>query len=188
MFPSSPLVERAQTREASLRLERALESLESTKPSTRLAGVFTLESLARENASLGESLVDVLSALVRRRAGSLSARIDEEVQAALTVLGRASRSGAGWQRPLDLHGIALREAYLPLANLENAWLYDCDLEAALLCGANLRGAWLWRANLKRANFDDADLRGADLSGALNLTKEQIARAQFDEHTRWPEWN
>ena len=159
---------------------------------TRSSGVYALEALARAEASARESVSEILSALVRRRAGlarssadvPVQARVPGDVQAALAVLGRMTRAKNG--APLDLHGISLRGAFLPGARLAGALLYDCDLEGALLDGADLRGAWLWRTNLKRVNLDNADLRGADLSGARGLERQQIAAAMGDEHTRWPQ--
>ena len=131
-----------------------------------------------------------MSALVRRRAQTArtqtGARANQsaagDVQAALAVLGRMARDE---RSPLDLHGISLRDAFLPAAKFAGALLYDCDLEGALLEGADLRGAWLWRSNLRRVNLDNADLRGADLSGARGLQREQIESALSDESTRWP---
>ena len=189
-FPVTPLVQRAQARARFGVLGYALELLESRELTIRLSGIYALEGLAREDASARESVCDVLSALVRRRArraqlpSAKAGRVAGDVQAALAVLGRGETRLAS-APPLDLHGISLREAFLPQANFAGAFLYDCDLEGALLPNANLSGAWLWRTNLRRANLDGADLRGADLSGALHLTQTQIEAARCDGKTRLP---
>lgn len=182
----TPIVERTRAREAFNVLGGALELLESAHLLERVSGIYALESLAREDASARQSAVEILSALVRRRAGRAtqsSEKVAGDVQAALAVLGRLKREEG--EAPLDLHGISLRGAFLPGAKLAGAFLYDCDWEGALLQGADLRGAWLWRTNLRRVNLDQADLSGADLSGARGLKSEQIANAKWDEATRWP---
>ena len=198
-----PLVQRTEARENGHRLQLALESLESGLEIERLSAIYSLELLARDNdllraeaallpfsgarcESFGTELLgEVLTALIRRHARPASiksGRVSSEIQAALTVLARTQIKGS---TPLDLHGISLREAYLPLAKLSGAFLYECDFEGALFCNADLRGAWLWRSNLTRVNFDGANLCGADLTGALGATRAQFSEAIFDKETRWP---
>lgn len=186
------LAERARARDASARLMRALELLGSADGTSRLAGIYALDGLRHEpeQSALGDAITEVLSAFVRRRARwevGFPARQNTpaDVTAALTALGRAPGAGGRADRPLDLHGIALREAYLPYSNFERAFLYDCDFEGALLVGANLRGAWLARAHLKRTNLDGADLRGADLTGARGLVLSDLQSVRHDAETRWP---
>ena len=191
--PSSsldPLVQRARARVNFGVLGGALELLENEMLSTRMAGIYALEALARDDETAGESVREILSALVRRRASlartQTGARPDQsapgDVQAALAVLGRMD---FGENAPLDLHGISLRDAFLPNARFAGALLYDCDLEGAILESADLSGAWLWRANLRRVNLDNSNLCSADLSGARGLKREQIATALCDASTRWP---
>lgn len=60
-----------------------------------------------------------------------------------------------------------------------------------MVGANLSKADCTNAIFRGADFKDAILdgtilKGADLSGALNLTREQIERAIIDENTVLPE--
>lgn len=186
-----PLVQRTRARLNFGVLSSALELLESEVWSTRTGGIYALESLAREDESARDSVIEVLSAFVRRRApvartqmGVRSAQATlGDVQAALAVLGRVARDENSVA--LDLHGISLREAFLPDAHFAGALLYDCDLEGALLQNADLRGAWLWHSNLKRVNLDNANLCGADLSGARGIKREQLKLALSDEATRWP---
>ncbi|HEX8465282.1 MAG TPA: pentapeptide repeat-containing protein [Abditibacterium sp.] len=190
----SILSQRAAARDASARYTRSLELLSAANPTERLAGIYGLEGLLREErgneAPLSGAIIEVFSAFVRRHASpdvlGVSQRLSVDVQAALTALGRTPDVLAQLERPLDLHGINLREAYLPRCHFERAFLYDCDFEGALLIGANLRGAWLSRANLTRANLDGADLRGADLTGARGLNPSELQDVQWDETTRWPQ--
>ncbi|RYG69600.1 hypothetical protein EON80_09510 [bacterium] len=188
----SILSERARVRDASHRFTQALELLSLPGQNERLAGIYALDGLAGEavDAQMHGAITEVLSAFVRRRARydlgfTPIERTSIEVQAALTALGRKPQQLSNQDRPLDLHGIALREAYLPLCHFENAFLYDCDFEGALLVGAHLKGAWLARCNLTRANLDGADLRGADLTGVKGLIPAHLTDVQWDNDTRWP---
>jgi hypothetical protein len=155
----------------------------------RLAGIYSLEALRRESPETAGVVVEVLASFVRQEAewGQERGRpqpASAEVQAALAALGRQPRTD--WvDRPLDLHGIALRQAYLPLVQFQRAFLYDCDLESALLVGARLDGCWFARTNLHNANLDEAHLEGADLSQARNLLPKQLASAYTNEKTRLP---
>lgn len=193
---NSILAARSQSRDASARFTRALELLGAAGLTERLSGIYALDGLWHESEqeagqeALHDAITEVLSAFVRRRARweigfAPIQTTPPDVLAALTALGRAPQNGTGADRPLDLHGIALREAYLPFCRLERAFLYDCDLEGALLIGANLRGAWLARANLRRVNLDGADLRGADLSGARGVVVSDWKDVISDADTRWP---
>lgn len=172
------------------RLEHALELLQRDEGTSQLAGIYALEGLRRDDPQCGGIVVEVLSSFVRRksaydRALSVSRKATTQVQAALAALGRRERDPQWENRPLDLHGIAIREAYLPLVHFEHAFLYDCDFEGALLVGAFLQGAWLARTNLRNSNLDEAHLEGADLSDVHNLAAEQLQRAQLDASTRLP---
>ena len=186
------LAARAQNSDASQRFTRALELLGAADLTARLGGIYALEGLGREpeQAARWGAIIEVLAAFVRRRARweigfAPIETTPTDVLAALTALGRAPQEGFSADRPLDLHGIALREAILPFCRFERAFLYDCDFEGALLVGAKLRGAWLARANLTRANLDGADLRGADLTSARGLIAENLKGVLHDADTRWP---
>ncbi len=76
---------------------------------------------------------------------------------------------------LDLSGAKVRRTNLSHADLTRANLSHADLTGADLRGANLAGAILMRTIL----------RGADLSGARNLTKQQLAVAVVDDTTILP---
>jgi uncharacterized protein YjbI with pentapeptide repeats len=79
--------------------------------------------------------------------------------------------------------------------------FRLDVRGAYLRRTDLSHAKLERANLSRADFSnailrDADfnnavlkgtiLRGADLTGAKNLTKEQLREAILDPRTKLPD--
>jgi uncharacterized protein YjbI with pentapeptide repeats len=126
------------------------------------------------------------------------APIDEDIQAALAVLGR--RKWPSDEAPIDLNGAYLTGASLrgnlrgnlsgaelTRANLSGANLSDSDLTHATLVGADLseadlRGASLKKAGLKRANLTHTDLSGADLTEAFltgaDLTRATLTRANL----------
>ncbi|MGV7221200.1 MAG: pentapeptide repeat-containing protein [Nitrospinales bacterium] len=102
----------------------------------------------------------------------------------------------------NLQGMDLSYAKLMKANLQNADLSEADLSFAYLMRAdlteaNLSGADLTssvisegvlkHANLEDAELDEAYLHGADLSGALNLTPDQIESAFIDRETKVPDY-
>jgi uncharacterized protein YjbI with pentapeptide repeats len=75
---------------------------------------------------------------------------------------RGANLSKTWFSMANLHTADLR-----YANLTDAYLGDVQLAGALLCEADLRGTNFYRANLYRA----------DLTGARNLTAEQLASAK-----------
>ncbi|WP_375456963.1 pentapeptide repeat-containing protein [uncultured Methylobacterium sp.] len=80
----------------------------------------------------------------------------------------------------------------PVLNLRGAFVRRTDLSNADLRDAELSGADASNALFRRSNFQGARLvgtilRGADLTGATNLTVEQLARAVIDEHTLLPDY-
>ena len=102
----------------------------------------------------------------------------------------------------NLRGLDLSYAKLMKANLQNADLSDADLSfsylmradltEANLSGANLTSSIISEGILKNANLEDAELEdafmhGTDLSGAINLTPDQIESAYIDKETKVPEY-
>jgi uncharacterized protein YjbI with pentapeptide repeats len=78
---------------------------------------------------------------------------------------------------LDIHGAFVRRA---------------DLSGASLRGANMSRTDATRAILRDVDFDGAllrgtILRGADLTGAKNLTLEQLSEAIIDDDTILPDY-
>ncbi len=77
---------------------------------------------------------------------------------------------------LDVQG-----AYLRRTDLSHA-----KLERANLSGADFSNAVLRDADFKNAILEGTILRGADLTGAKNLTKEQLRKAILDPKTKLPD--
>jgi len=77
---------------------------------------------------------------------------------------------------LDLSGAFIRRTNLSGVNLEGA-----DLSGADCTNVDFTGA-----NFKNANLNKTILRGANLTGALNVSRRQIAEAITDKNTILPQ--
>jgi uncharacterized protein YjbI with pentapeptide repeats len=77
---------------------------------------------------------------------------------------------------LDVRGAYLRRTDLSHAKLERANLSRADFSNAVLRDADFKNAIL----------EGTILRGADLTGAKNLTKDQLRKAILDPSTKLPE--
>lgn len=78
---------------------------------------------------------------------------------------------------LDIHG-----AFVRRTNLSGASLRYANLSGADATGANFAGADFFEAKL-----DGTILSGANLSGARNLTVDQLRKAIIDQHTILPNY-
>lgn len=78
---------------------------------------------------------------------------------------------------LDIHG-----AFVPGTNWDSTVLLKANLSGTDATRATFRGA-----DFLNANLDGTILSGADLTGARNLTEEQLSRAVIDEATRLPDY-
>ena len=85
----------------------------------------------------------------------------------------------------DLSGANLFKTNFRGADLSDADLSGANLSESHLSHANLSGAIFYRANLLSAIFLGANFRGADLSGARNLTAEQLVTPKLCQ-TKLPE--
>lgn len=109
-------------------------------------------------------------------------------------LSEANLSGAN-MGAINLIAANLREANLFQAHLSDANLFGANLSGADLTEADLAGASLFGARLREANLtgvnwsfvtiDAASLHSADLSGAEDLTQEQVNAARGDGDTKLP---
>ncbi|MFI6645696.1 pentapeptide repeat-containing protein [Streptomyces sp. NPDC050504] len=200
----------------------AIKLLASERTVERLGGIHALERIMRDSAKDHFTVVEVLAAFVRdqvwiapdaepsptARPLDSTVRLEESVQAALTVLGRRPLLEEPFR--IDLRRTNLRGADLQNARLERARLAGARLEGADLTGAHLEGAWLRETRLggawlNHAHLDGAYLRGADLRGARldgtrltqtrlfnadlstagGLTQEQVGEAVLDTETKLP---
>jgi len=88
-------------------------------------------------------------------------------------------------RNADFSGVYGAGAIFVDSDLTGAAFEKADLTGVRFDRAILRGAAFNGANLQAAQFFGTRLQGADLSGALNLTTEQLAPACANESTKLP---
>ena len=157
----------------------------------RLGGIYALERIARDSPRDHWTIMEVLTNYVRQNApwpprphaqpaispwrarkvaeATAGGKPRADIQAILTVLGRRKppQEPPEWRElgRLDLTGADLREADLSEATLSMA-----QLSGAILSGAILR---------------EADLREAYLTGAKNLTADQVKSAASRDGARLP---
>jgi hypothetical protein len=182
------LTEQSQATE---RFTRAVEQLANDALAVRLGGIYALERIARDSADSWGHVMEVLTAYVRAGRPCMEVEaepvpVQDEYQAILDVLGRASRPST-YKRVLNLRKTDLRRSRiqgagwagvprggdqvpwpgvdLGEADLRGSYLEEADLSAASLKRANVAGARLNGANLKWANLQDAQLEGAHLEHA-----------------------
>jgi hypothetical protein len=203
------------------RYASAVDQLGSANVSVRTGGVYALEQVTTDAPDYVATVSEVLAAYVRERtdhrAGAAVSRdgrrpgrrrgnaaLTNDVQAALTVLGRRHPDRVLRRLDLrhcdltgaDLQGARLQDADLTRSHLDAANCVDARLQRAKLGSASLRGADLSGAMLGRADLAGADLGGAtlhltdlagavftgcrvdrcDLSTAKNLSPDQLAVA------------
>ena len=138
-----------------------------------LGGVYALERIAKDSEKDHWVIMEVLTAFVRQKAqyqntgNNIPKKVDIEVQAALTVIGRRDSWKEQEEQKLDLTHLCLLEA-----NLQKAKLGNVDFTGSILRGTNFEGSYLRNAklintDLNKACFKDADLLGANLTNAIH---------------------
>ncbi|MFG1709779.1 pentapeptide repeat-containing protein [Nonomuraea sp. M3C6] len=181
----------------------------------RIGGIYALEHIARDSERDHRTVQEVLTAFVRGYVrdpeppppqveedgksqdlrGTRFPEVRADVQAALTVIGRADMPDADLRRAdlagADLTGAILTGAKLGSADLGDSLLGGADLSNAFLGNAVLSSAYLVQANLAstiliaaelpRAHLVKANLTGTDLTGA-NLTSAELTSADLTEAT------
>ena len=176
------------------RLKNAIEHLGNGSDSVRLGGAYELFHLAKEFRDLGQTVLDILCAHIRRTTrldeyqNKHASEPSEEVQSLLTLLFvEEHRVFEGLRGNLEgsfLNGARLAEAHLAQTSLRNAelrnallakaQLQESDLGFAHLQGADLTYATLEGATLWSAELQGAFLRNANLQGDLLLANLQNA--------------
>lgn len=182
------LTERGELTE---RYIKAVELLGHDNEMSIVGGIYALERLAGDSPDDRPTIVEVLAAYVRHRAGLSTPQVDREVvapvRAAMSVLGRIAPPPPAELEALealipasrqafvdglrdsaatpDLRWVNLRHLDLPGADLRGANLSRADLTEANLIGADLRFARLEGADLSRAHLNHAKLMGARLANA-----------------------
>ena len=188
----------AQDSQLTERFTKAIDQLAATDKhgspaiEIRLGGIYALERIARDSEKDHWTVMEVLTAYVRKNAAwkdtkQASSEVSEhtgetpsdsarpaaeppelpiDIQAILTVLARRERSEAREQgRTLNLAATDLRRTDLRAAHLEQAYLRGAHLEGAYLTGAQLEQATLGAAHLEEAHLHGAHLEQVGLMSA-----------------------
>ncbi len=142
---------------------KSIDQLKSKDRDVRIGAISTLGTLAKYS-SLSEhwTIMEYLAAFIRSNAprkeeeeGERSPKIPEDIQAALTVIGRRDPKKDPKKQWLNLGN----------TNLAGVDLSQLNFEQVDFTGANLKGANLSRASLKGVDFEEANLEGVNLNGA-----------------------
>lgn len=187
------------------RFNKAITQLSDDKLPIRLAGMFSLERIARDSHKDNWMVMEILSTYIRDKAkketdknlsnksandkpfiAERDAKIAPDIQPDFTN----SKVTNDIQAALSIIG---RRKIEQDSKTDRINLSDTDLSRAFLGGANLSGAFLIRTDLSKAvlivvNLSDADLSDADLSGAnfhgadlrgANLFNANLRRADLN---------
>lgn len=186
------------------------------KIAVRLGGIYALGRIAEDSPRDYWTIMEILTSFIREKVwllkaeepGSQQASIVQDVQAALTVIGRPGIKKPEGKRSLDdkylrlrdlnlsyallakadliramLYGSVLFKANLIGANLSQAILVETNLGDAFLMNAILRNTNLSCSNLGNANLMGSDLREANLSNAnlrgADLSKAKLGKAKMN---------
>ena len=177
------------------RLKNAIEHLGHPSDSVRLGSAYELFHLAKDTEELGQTVLDILCAHVRRTTGEDGYRIahkskpSEEVQSLLTLLFVQDHTifkdlhvnlQGSWLNGANLNQARLQAANLTRAQLQKALLADAKLQGANLTETKLQAASLVNAQLQGALLHGAQLQAADLTIAqlqgANLSRAQLQKA------------
>lgn len=194
----------AQQQQQSERLTQSLEHLGHESVSVQIAGIATLELIARDSPDLRSLIAQVLVSYIRTQIPwhpsqdptvatdngpfNLLSRAPA-AEWALVALGRSVLTGKKDKR-LRLNMLDLRGANLEGLQLRVLDFAYSHFEEAFLRDTDLTEAWLYGANLRRADFKDAVLSGAclvqaDLRDARHLELADLTGATADFQTAWP---
>ncbi|MBD1865636.1 MULTISPECIES: pentapeptide repeat-containing protein [Trichocoleus] len=179
----------AEERLITERFGKAIEQLGDKSLQIRLGGIYALERVAQDSDKDYWPVMEVLTAFIREDTRTRTVQlkggkperflVQTDVQAALTVLSRRTRSYKnGEAHRLDLSGVDLRGANLREANLAGANLSRADLSGAMLVGADLQGANLEGAVLNQTNLQEVNLH------QTNLYKARLIEADLKNAKLW----
>lgn len=188
------------------RYTAAVDQLGSDQPEVRLGGIYALERIMNDSKPDQPTIVEVLFTFIRYRAPNPCPNgrdhPENDVQAALTVLGRRNpKLDLGKARSdlsstcliganltnANLPGVNLTYTDLTCAHLPGAHLENADMNNTYLSKAHLSVAKLTNATLTNTVLHDAYLTGGDLTGAtldhVNLTHAAVTKQQLAEAKR-----
>ena len=151
------------------RFTKAIAQLGDDNMAIRLGGIYALERIAKDSEKDHGPIMEVLTASLRENAPRqeevippAAEKMPTDIQAILTVIGRRKTTGI--------------PRFKDFLDLSNTYLVGANLFGANLSGTNLYQANLLGANLFAANLYQANLSETILTGAYNLTAEQVRSA------------
>jgi uncharacterized protein YjbI with pentapeptide repeats len=155
------------------RRDSAIHTIASDREELRVAGIYELESIARESEQERPKIVEILAGMIRTRSRQQEKNVlAPDVEAALLVVASLNTLMDGKAR------LNLSEARLCGAVLRDIDLRGARLSRADLRGSDLSGARLNRADLSRALLMDVTFNGADFSDYANLSHVCARNADF----------
>ena len=155
----------------------------------RLGALYALERIAQDSIRDHIQIIEILCAYIRTNSPlkskqSKAKKLREDIQAALTIIGRRGNWQDGKKNlkkekeqgyRIDLRSCDLRGAQLNKANMADALLGRTNLSGAHLYKANLSDAWLDNADMSNTMLEKAILDKAQLDDA-NLSRSDIKNA------------
>ena len=193
------------------RLNKATEGLGKTNQkdepviAVRLGALYALERIAQDSIRDHVSVMEILCAYVRQNSPRKTRKDDhekltqirEDIQAALTIIGRRGKWQNGKKhlkqeeqqnysinlQNCDLHGASLNSTNFSKARFDNSDLTQTDISQSNLDYANFTDAMLFRttfgeADIKYAKFVRTVARMVEFSGA-NMSCAQLDEIELD---------
>ncbi len=143
----------------------------------RLGALYALERIAKGSIDDHIQIMELLCVYIRQNSPRKNRSVEtkslrQDIQTALTIIGRRGRETGGEER-------------LKKENEQNYRidLYKCDLREAILNGVNLRGARFFKTNLSYASFNNTDISNAWFDDAI-LDKTFFGRANTNKIRAW----
>jgi hypothetical protein len=164
----------AQQRLVTESLSRSIEQLGDDKMSIRLGGIFTLARIAKESRSEHYSIMEILTGHIRH----LYRQPAEQTQACIPSSGPS-------KCPVDAQAILtiVGDRFWPHPKHERLDLSDVHISDAWLPKADLTDAFFWNVRLRNWNLENANLTNVDFTGSvlegINFTGATLAGANFD---------
>ncbi len=160
------------------RINKATEGLDKINKSgdaeipVRVGALYSLGRIAQDSLRDHIQIMEMLCIYIRhnnpcKSRSTKEKNLREDIQAALTVVGRRIEWAGGEER--------LKAEKEKRYRLD---LYNCDLRTAILSRANLRGARFLDSNLSYASFDNADLSNAWFENTV-MNHTWFGRAKMD---------
>ncbi|MFF5100953.1 pentapeptide repeat-containing protein [Streptomyces sp. NPDC000134] len=167
------------------RYVEAIKLLSADKLTQRLGGIYSLERIMWDSDKDRSTAVEVLAAFIRDHAAIEKTdglvgpddqrRPQEDVQAALTVLGRR-RIHEEKTDFIDLRHTDLRGAELTDAVFDHVDFSNCLLQTAYFHRASLRCAYFSRSDLTDAFLGDTRIDGATFADS-DMTRVSLWKAE-----------